>query len=282
MYSKWQLAIKYIQYWWRSSNGKGHGVHSPFVFSFITDILNDKRAYYCYQTVEALRSELKQDHTELEIADFGAGSRVNSSQRRKISSIARSALKPAKYSQLMFRMVNYYQPQQIIELGTSLGITSAYLASGNAAASVITMEGAPAVADTARKNFAQLNLRNITLIEGNFDETLTATLKTLNTPDHSNDTAPIASSANKTVDFAFIDGNHRYKPTVQYFEQLLAASNDHTIIILDDIHWSSEMEQAWHEVQQHPAVTMTIDLFFIGIVLLRKEFKIKQHFSIRF
>lgn len=266
MYSKIQLAFKYIQYWCRSSNSKGHGVHSPFVFSFITDVLNDKGAYYCYEPVEQLRAALKQDDTELEIADFGAGSRVNSSKRRKVSSIASSALKPAKYSQLMFRMVNFYQPAVIVELGTSLGITTSYLANGNLKAAVTTMEGAPAVASVARNNFSRLQLENITLVEGNFDDTLAGVLNKLVAP----------------VDFAFVDGNHRYKPTMQYFEQLLAMSADHTIIILDDIHWSNEMEQVWKEVQEHPAVTMTIDLFFIGIVLMRKEFKIKQHFSVRF
>ncbi|GGH83048.1 putative O-methyltransferase YrrM [Filimonas zeae] len=266
MYSKFQLSLRYIQYWLRSSNSKGHGVHSPFVFSFITDVLNDKGSYYCYQPIESLRAALQQDNTELEIADFGAGSRVNSSKRRKVSSIASSALKPAKYSQLMFRMVNYYQPAIVLELGTSLGITSSYLASGNPAAKVITMEGAPAIATVARNNFASLRLANISLVEGNFDETLPGTLAKLPAP----------------VDFAFVDGNHRYQPTMDYFNQLLAVSHDHTIIILDDIHWSSEMEQVWEEVKQHPAVTMTIDLFFIGIVLMRKEFKIKQHFSVRF
>lgn len=266
MYSKFQLALRYIQYWVRSSNSKGHGVHSPFVFSFITDVLNDTGAYYCYEPVEQLRTALQRDNTELEIADFGAGSRVDSSKRRKVSAIASSALKPARYGQLMFRMVNYYQPAVIVELGTSLGITTSYLASGNPKAAVTTMEGAPAIASVARNNFSKLHLKNITLAEGNFDETLAGVLAKLPAP----------------VDFAFVDGNHRYKPTMQYFEQLLAVSNDHTIIILDDIHWSSEMEQVWKEVQEHPAVTMTIDLFFIGIVLLRKEFKIKQHFSVRF
>ncbi|BAV08423.1 Methyltransferase domain-containing protein [Filimonas lacunae] len=266
MYSKLQLAVKYFQYWWRGENGKGHGVHSPFVFSFITDVLNDNRAYYCYQQIEKQREKLLQDNTWLEIADFGAGSRVNSHKRRQVSSIARSALKPAKYGQLMFRMVNYYQPAVIVELGTSLGITSSYLASGNGKAAVTTMEGAPAVASVARSGFAALELKNIRLVEGNFDETLEDTLKALPAK----------------VDFAFVDGNHRYQPTMQYFHQLLEVAHEHTIIILDDIHWSSEMEQVWQEVQQHEAVTMTIDLFFIGIVLLRKEFKIKQHFTVRF
>jgi predicted O-methyltransferase YrrM len=267
MYSKLQLAKAYLKYWLSASNGKGHGVHSPFVFDFIKNVLNDKGKYYCYQSVEAARKSLQHDETELEIQDFGAGSRVNSSQRRKVSSIARSALKPARYSQLLFRMVNHYQPATIIELGTSLGITTAYLASGNTKATVLTMEGAPAVAAVARDNFSQLGLTNIRLTEGNFDDTLPGVLH---------------ACRETGVDFAFIDGNHRYAPTIQYFTQLLAVTNEHSIIILDDIHWSEEMEKAWAKVQNHPQVTMTIDLFFIGIALFKTEFKVKQHFSVRF
>jgi predicted O-methyltransferase YrrM len=127
------------------------------------------------------------------------------------------------------------------------------------------MEGSTAVAEIAQSNFNRLNLHNIKLVTGNFDYTLSQTLKDIN-----------------NIDFAFIDGNHRYEPTVRYFNQILSKSNQHTLIILDDIHWSEEMEGAWEEVKQHPAVTLTIDLFFIGLVFLRKEQQQKEHFVIRF
>lgn len=267
MYSKYKLARKWLNYWLNASNGKGHGVHSPFVFEFIQHVLNDKGTYYCYESIEGMRTWLKHTDKELEIQDFGAGSRVNSNLKRKVSSIAKSALKPAKFGKLLFRMANFYQPKTIIELGTSLGVTTAYLASGNENARVITMEGAPAVADVARENFRQLGLRNIELVEGNFDLTLPRVLDTCK---------------ESGIDLAFIDGNHRYEPTIQYFKQILAHTRENSIVILDDIHWSAEMEKAWTEVQNHEAVTMTIDLFFIGIVLFKTDFKIKQHFSVRF
>ena len=265
MYSKSQLAARYIRYWLHASNGKGHGVHSPFVFEFIEKVLNNKKDHDAYTAIEALRHSLKQDSRMLAIEDFGAGSRVDDHHQRAVRAIARSALKPAKFGQLLFRMVQYYRPSVILELGTSLGITTAYLASGNPDGRVITMEGAKAVAAIAKENFNRLSLTNISLVEGNFDTTLPELLS--NTP---------------TIDLAFIDGNHRCQPTVNYFKQILARANTGSIIILDDIHWSSEMEQAWQEVQQHPQVSMTIDLFFIGIVLLKEAFKVKQHFTIRY
>ena len=265
MYSSAQLAIKYLKYWFTASNAKGHGVHSPFVYDFIKNVLNDKRQFDCFRYIESLRSELKIDNTEINVPDFGAGSRMQLNNKRKISAIARSSLKPKKYSRLLFRIVHYYKPATIVELGTSLGITTSYLSFANPSAKIITIEGAHEVATIAKKNFNQLNISNIKIIEGNFDETL-----------------PIINSQLSTVNFAFIDGNHRKEPTLNYFHQLLNKANESSIFIFDDIHWSEEMEEAWNEIKQHPSVTLTIDLFFIGIVFFRTEQKIKQHFTVRF
>lgn len=206
-----------------------------------------------------------QDDTLIPITDFGAGSRVHLSRERKISAIAKSSLKPKKYSQLLFRMVNYFHPQNILELGTSLGITTSYLSSGNSNADVITMEGSPHVASIARKNFNAVQLKNISVIEGNFDDTLPGLISKL-----------------PSADFVFIDGNHRKEPTIRYFEQLLPIASGTGIFIFDDVHWSREMEEAWEIIKQHDAVTLSIDLFFIGIIFFRKEQKEKQHFTIRF
>ena len=265
MYSPFQLAKKYLHYWVTASNGKGHGVHSPFVFDFITKLLNDKKAYGPYEPVEALRQQLKSSKEIITVDDFGAGSRTGASRQRTVSSIANNALKPKKYSQLLFRMVQYYQPKQIVELGTSLGITSSYLAAANPGAMLHTMEGAVEIAAIAKRNFTRLGLNNISLHQGNFDETLFPLLEQL-----------------KSIDLAFIDGNHRHEPTVRYFKAMLPYCQNDSIMVFDDIHWSKEMEQAWEEIKNDSKVLLSIDLFFIGIVFFRQEFKVKQHFSIRF
>ncbi|MDB5249497.1 MAG: class SAM-dependent methyltransferase [Segetibacter sp.] len=265
MYSSVQLAFKYFKYFLAASNGKGHGVHSPFVFDFITKVMNDSRHFYAFETIEKQRRRLMHDNALLTIEDFGAGSTVTKSNQRKVSNIAKSALKPKKFGQLMFRMTDYYQANTIVELGTSLGITTAYLASGNLKANVYTFEGAKQVAQIARQNFEDLSLQNIQLLEGNFDETLQPLLNKI-----------------ESVDFAFVDGNHRKEPTIRYFEQLLEKSTEQSVFIFDDIHWSKEMEEAWNYIQQHEAVTLTIDLFFIGLVFFRREQKVSQHFVVRF
>lgn len=265
MYTRFQLAQKYLHYYLTASNGKGHGIHSPFVFDFVKNVLNDNTSYPAYQSIEKIRKQLLNDSTVIEVEDFGAGSTVIKTNKRVVSAIAASSLKPKKYAQLLYRMVQYYKPGTIVELGTSFGVTTVYLASANASSKVFTCEGSAAIASIAKKNFETLQLNNVQLTQGDFATTLPLLLSKLN-----------------TVNFAFADGNHRKKPTLNYFQQLLNHTTPATILIFDDIHWSAEMEEAWNTIKQHPAVTLTIDLFFIGIVFFNADINHKQHFTIRF
>ena len=161
MYSTFQLGLKYLRYYFSASNSKGHGMHSPFVFEFITNVLNDKTNYPAYSQVENLRQQLLKDQTLLMVEDFGAGSVVDKSNHRSIASIAKNAAKPAKFGQLLYRMVRQYQPKTILELGTSLGITTSYLSLAKPDAIIITMEGAASIAEIARQNFKTLQLQNV-------------------------------------------------------------------------------------------------------------------------
>ena len=265
MYSKSQLALKYLKYLLASSNGKGHGMHSPFVFEFITKVMNDKKDYPEYVWGEGLRGKYLTDYEILNVEDFGAGSAVSKTNQRTARSIAKNAAKPKKYGQLLFRIVRYYKPSTIIELGTSMGVTSLYLSIANPDGQVTTIEGSAEVAAFAKKHLDIFQPLSLKLITGNFDDVLPAVLKGMN-----------------NIDFAFIDGNHRREPTERYFQMLLAKTNNDSILIFDDIHWSHEMEDAWEAIKNHPDVRCTIDLFFIGIVFFRQEFREKQHFNIRF
>ncbi len=265
MYSSFQLAKKFLRYYFTASNGKGHGTHSPFVFDFIINVLNDKKQYNCYDKIEAVRQVLKNNFSIIEVEDFGAGSTVIKSNKRIVKDVANSSLKSPKFAQLLFRMVQYYKPDNVLELGTSFGITTAYLACGNAHATVYSCEGATQIGAIAQNNFKALSINNTRLIHGDFAKTL-----------------PVLFSTVKKIDFAFVDGNHRKEPTLQYFQQILAHSTSSTILVFDDIHWSKEMEEAWSAIQQDVEVTLTIDLFFIGIVCINNDIKVKQHFTIRY
>src|SRR4051794_37550550 len=109
MYTNFQLAKKYLHYFLTASNGKGHGMHSPFVFDFILNVLNNKSNNIPPVEIEQLRKALLHDQRMTEVQDLGAGSRINTSKQRTVAELARTALKPKKYAQLLYRLVKHYQ-----------------------------------------------------------------------------------------------------------------------------------------------------------------------------
>jgi len=265
MYHIPQLAVKYIQYMLTAKNGRGHGIHSPFVYELVRNVFNDPSKPADWHEIEALRKLLLKDRTLLYVNDFGAGSSKGLTKQRSIRQIAASSLKSPKYAWLLSRMVKYFQPENMIELGTSLGITTAYLASARNASKVITLEGADAIAQIAKQHFQRLHLSNVQLVAGHFDETLLSVLNEV-----------------RLVDFVFVDGNHAYEPTLRYFKTILPFTHADTVMIFDDIHWSAAMEKAWDAIRNDSAVTLSIDLFFMGIVFFRRQQYEKQHFTIRY
>ena len=265
MYSRFQIAKKYAQFYVHASNGKGHGVHSPFVFDFVINVLNKRKSHPSFRLIEHYRSALKKDHRVIPVDDFGAGSHLTTGKKRKVSDIARHSLKRTKYARLLHRIASHYHCQSIVELGTSFGTTTAYLAMASPTVRVTTLEGAPAVAEIAQKFFREHQLNNIRMVEGDFDKTIPGVLQ-----------------SHERIDLLFIDGNHRKEPTLHYFETFLKKAGNNSIFIFDDIHWSEGMQAAWKTICAHPSVTMSIDLFFFGLVFFRKEFLVKQHFSLRY
>jgi predicted O-methyltransferase YrrM len=264
-----QYGIKYLRYLFTSVGP--HGLHSPFVYNLATKLLADKSKYAAYTAVEKLRKQLVRNTTPVAITDYGAGAGNNGQKNysRTVGQIARTSAKPPKLAKLLYRLCAQYQPQYMLELGTSLGISGSYQALGalqnHQSIQFITLDGSEAVAGVARQNFAALGLgNNVQVGVGNFDEILPLYLKQF-----------------LQLDYVFFDGNHRYQPTINYFNQCLPLAHEGTLFVFDDIRWSAEMEQAWEEIKQHPQVTVTVDLFFMGLVFFRKG-QTKQHFEVRF
>jgi len=264
MYSRLRIGQKYLYYYFTAANGKGHGIHSPFVFDFVTCVLNDRRRYSEYEPIEALRKRFLRDTTLLDIEDMGAGSSTGASSRRTVAGIARKSAKPPRLGRVLFRIARHYSPGAILELGTSLGLSTAYLAAGAPQAQAYTIEGSAALAAAARENLRSLGCE-ARIITGNFDTELGPLLQRI-----------------PPVDLVFIDGNHRYEPTLRYFEAIFPHASRSSVLIFDDIHWSRDMERAWAAIKKDPRVLLTVDLFFIGLVFVREEFKVKQEFTIRF
>lgn len=252
--------IKYIEHFLTARHSGGFGVHSPFVFDFVEQVLREKHPFYIFENIENIRKILLKDHRQIDIEDFGTGS----NRRREVKEIAAHTLKSPRLAQLIFRMIHHYHCRSILELGTSLGISTIYLASGDKNIQCLTLEGCKATAAIARENFKKSGLKNIELVTTNIDESLEEIL-----------------AERPHRDFIFIDANHRYEATVRNFETCLNFCTDNSIIVLDDIYWSAGMEKAWKQIKQHDRVKSTVDIYHMGIVFLNPVLN-KQHYKIRF
>ncbi|MCD6066435.1 MAG: class SAM-dependent methyltransferase [Bacteroidetes bacterium] len=261
--SKLHTLIDYLRY--RIISKNAHGIHSPFVFHVYNEVIVETADFYEYKKLNTIRRTLESDTTELSIEDFGAGSKVFKGNKRKISEICRHGISAEKQARLLFRLVNYFAPRTSVELGTSIGLTSMYLALAAKNSLLYTIEGSAELAAFAQKQFDTYGVENIRLLKGTFDEQLPALLQQTD-----------------KVDFAYVDGNHSKEPTLRYFHMLLKKCHNDSVLVFDDINWSQEMKAAWQEIKQHPDVRLTIDLYFTGIIFFRKEHKMKEHFVLRF
>ena len=257
-----QLPLNYIKHF--ISAKTRHGVHSPFVYRLVDEIVYNNAAKTSYIPIERLRQQLLTDNRTISITDLGAGSHLNNNKKKQVKSLAKNALKSAKLAQLIYRLAEDFKPVNIIELGTCLGLTTSYLAKAAPKAKVISIEGCPETAAVATENLKKLNITNVELKVGNFDQLL-----------------PEVINTESELDFVFIDGNHRKDATLNYFEWCLPKLSNKSIVIFDDIYWSKGMKEAWNIVKEHPKVTVTIDLFWIGLVFIKPD-QVKEHFKIKF
>ncbi|WP_162126123.1 O-methyltransferase [Flavobacterium phycosphaerae] len=254
------IVKSYLNFLWHSKNE--HGVHSPFVFSLVTKCFYDKKEYAEYALLKNYRNTLLQNKNTIEVTDFGAGSRVFKSNTRAINQIAKNAGISKKRAELLFRITNYFKPENILEIGTSLGLATSALSLGNPKAKIITLEGCQNTSAIAQKQFENLTLKA---------EFIVAEFSTYLKP---------FDFRLSTFDLIYFDGNHSKQATLDYFELLLPTITNETVWIFDDIHWSKDMEEAWKTIKNHPKVTVTIDTFQWGLVFFRKE-QPKEHFVIR-
>jgi len=259
--------LNYIRYFIKADSN--HDIHSPFIFKLVTEAFNDKSPYPVYAEIEKIRSRLLKDNTKICVEDFGAGNTLlnknnHSENERIVKDIATKSAKPAKYAQLLYRLVRFLQPQSLIEVGTSLGISGCYQAVAIPGSKFITCEGCASIAAIAHENFNQLQIKNAEIVIGNFDNIFQQVLNRF-----------------VTIDWIFFDGNHRKTPTLNYFYQAVKKINQNTVFIFDDINWSDEMKETWDEIKQHSSVTVSIDIYMMGIVFFNKDLS-RQHFVIRY
>jgi predicted O-methyltransferase YrrM len=234
-----------------------HSIHSPYFFDFYRNIIKGSSSPVA--EIETLRTQLLNNPLELIVEDFGAGSTDLKGAKRKLSDIAKTSLSDPVYSSLYLRIIQFINAERIVELGTSLGVNTLYLAQGKDS-KVFTFEGSKALANVALTNFEYFDKNNIQLIEGNIDSTLSDFLQ---------DPAKI--------NFALMDANHRYAATMKYFDMMVMRLDEESILVVDDIHWSAEMEKAWNELKANELVYGSIDLFRCGILFFEPGLN-RQHY----
>ena len=254
--------LKYINYWQGAKSR--HSIHSPFVYELVSSAFKNVQEDQACKDIEELRRQLLTDTSVIEVIDLGAGSKINSSDHRSIAEIAKNSSVKPKYGRLLHQLAFHLDPTSILELGTSLGFATMYLSTGASAAKVHTIEGSPNTAHLAIDNFNKLGLNNIQVETGAFDDVLPQLLHKLD-----------------QLGLVFFDGNHRKEPTLKYFKMCLEKVSNDSVFIFDDIHWSGEMEEAWAIIKKNPKVSVTIDVFQLGIVFFRKG-QAKEDFIIRY
>lgn len=249
----------YAKFLWESKNK--YGVHSPFVYDFLTKGLTADPGTGM-QIPLHYRSGLEKNHEKIKVKEFGAGSRVFKSQERQISKIAATAGINKKWGKILFQSIAYFQPDRILEIGTSLGIATAHMAAAAPDARIISLEGCPETALIAASSLKEAGMYNIEMIIGEFKDTLPKVLD------------------QNSFDLVYFDGNHRKAPTLAYFNQCLMDAEPSSVFIFDDIHWSAEMEEAWQTIKSNPKVSLSIDAYQWGMVFFHQG-RAKEHFTLR-
>lgn len=250
-----------LRYIFTARHRKGFGIHSPYVFALINDVIREHYPYYSYAPLQHLRETLTADKTALRLnPTIGIPQRASTTVARE----AEHGSKPTKYARLLQRLCSHNHATTIVELGTNLGLSTLHLAANSSKATVYTFEAQQTLAEIAKRNFELLKANNIQIIQGDIDRTLSPTLDRI---DH--------------IDIAYINADHRYRPTMQYYHKIKSKAIDNSIIVIDDPHRSPEMQKAWDEIKTDPQATLTIDLFRMGLVFFVKDLP-KQHYTVTY
>ncbi|WP_248723513.1 O-methyltransferase [Seonamhaeicola sp. ML3] len=253
----WYLIIQYFKFLLKSTNQ--HGVHSPFIYDLITKCFYEKTDYPEYKDIQNYKSTLKNNDAIISVEDLGPGSRKTKTHQRKVSQIAKISGTNLSRSKLLFRLSKYFKPNQVLELGTSLGIATHAVHLGTPNCNILSIEGCPNISKFTCNRLKPL--KNITIENANFSEVL-------------------PNLSKHTFDLIFFDGNHQKEATLNYFETLLPTAHNNSVFIFDDIYWSKGMTEAWETIKKHPKVSVTIDTFNWGFVFFRNE-QAKEDFVIR-
>ena len=258
-------ATAFLRHLLTARSTAGHGVHSPFVFDFLTQVVRGKGDVLIMGEVESLRREMLSDRRTVRVTDLGSGSTVNKGEERRVSRIASVAALPQRQAALLSRIAASLRgvtprgdkgpgpgdPGIILELGSSLGISTLALALAAPERRVITVEGCPETAAIARENLKNHGASNATVLNLEFSAALEFLIK-----------------EGLKVSFAFIDGNHRGTALTEYVSEI-ASMGEEMIIVADDIRHTKEMFLAWRSVESSGIAAVTMETLRLGILFIK-------------
>jgi predicted O-methyltransferase YrrM len=227
------------------------------------DLTPDERAWV--DRIERLRSELHASNEQVTVTGFGAGtptSNLTAEEMQRgttsigtVGEICRNASKPPRWALLLHEIVRHVKPTTCIELGTCVGISSAYQSAAlelNGAGRLVTLEGAESLARIAEANLASLGLESrVSVVVGRFDDTLEGALAGL-----------------RPVEYGFIDGHHDEIATLDYFERISKECAEGALLVFDDISWSAGMQEAWRRIRADDRVAVAVDFYKVGVCVL--------------
>ncbi|MBL7850676.1 MAG: class I SAM-dependent methyltransferase [Cyclobacteriaceae bacterium] len=248
-------AKSFIRHWLYEVDD--HSIHSPYFYDLYTKLVTRKHPDGL-PVLEDLRRDLESNKTVLDVEDFGSGGQ-GTIRKRTIGEIARTSLTPYKWAMFFLDLLYHSNSKRVVELGTSLGLTTLYLAQ-KTDATIYTFEGSHAIANVAMTNFEWAGKKNIKVIEGNLDQTLHRFLEPTD-----------------KIDFVLMDANHRYVPTLEYYRLLTRRLKSSSLVVIDDIHRSEEMEKAWEEIRTDTLVYGSVDLYRCGLLCFDPALN-KQHY----
>ncbi|MFN4123631.1 MAG: O-methyltransferase [Flavobacteriales bacterium] len=254
------MLISYLKYLLKAKSA--HKIHSPFVFEWYYEHLLANKNYYALNEINSIRQTLSKSKDSIELSSLGAG--IKPKRKSTVSKLLHRNSIPHKYGRILFELSNHIQANHILEIGTCIGISGLYLAMSRKNSNFITLEGHAPYAAFARSLFNDCGLEHAKVIEGNFDDTLSDALSQI-----------------PALDLVFFDGNHQYQATMSYFHACLEKKHEQSVFVFDDLYWSREMRNAWHDIKAYPEVSVTFDFFRLGVVFFRKGI-VKQDFVLKY
>lgn len=253
----------YIQHRIRAGHRKGRGIHPPFAYKFINGVIFGEDIEGL-DKIEILRKSLLANREYISVSDKGAGSKYSSRENRRIADLVKHTAINSGKGQLLARIVAGTGISRIIELGTGTGFSSSYMGMACPTTSILTCEGSPEIAALAEENIRKLGIENIEVHSDEFRSWL-----------------PVVLSHSPGELLVFLDGDHRGERMQEYCDMIIGSGNSKKIIVLDDIHWSTDMYRAWNKLIERDEISLSLQLYNTGIIFTGYRVQ-RDHFIINF